>query len=321
MDKSLIARAVKYLTGFRKVASGHKSDSKELMLGDLDSESAQRGANLFDVTDEKIVSAELSGRMDMARFFVYSFKGSDQKDVVGMGIKGTQALYRKLYKAGPSVAPGSPQYAEDTVRVDGSGITPRDVIRVRCQTVIINPITKEHTPGVSTADNALWVWDREWRNGKSYKTGTGKWIEDKFFYQKALTKATRNAMQNQIDPLLMIDWMFRWLHEKRVLQLETNETKQLAAGGAIGKSRIDMFRARIFSIAEGAGMDMSKADTPDKIALSAWVAKWHKKSIHEITDPDEMMAVSNLLMDTQLHYGPGFAEAIRNGDKPAVPGV
>lgn len=305
-------------TGKGKLPGGHKSNDRALTLSDLSSEEAGVGARMFEVADERVVAAELSGRMDLGRFFVYAFKGKDQKDVVGMGIKGTQTLFRKLYKAGPSVAEGFPQYAEDTLKLTFAGST-QEVRRVRCQTVIVNPLTKERTPGVSTADNYTWIWDREWRNGKSYKKDTGRWEEDRFYYQKALTKATRNAMQGQIDPIQLIDWMFRWLKEKRVWQLEQDESRAMVAGGAVGVNRLDMFRKRIFNILSGGGLDMSGEDTPDKKAFHAWMLKWHKRTVSQITEPDEMRAVGNMLQDTQIHYGEKFADHIRQGGSPVVP--
>ena len=320
---NLIARVMKLLRAgvssrIPRLPGGHKSTDTALTLGDLSSDEAQDGANLFDITDERVISAELAGRMDLSRYFVYAFRSRDQKDVVGMGIKGTQALYRKCYRAGPSVAPGAPQYFESEYDYPaGGGKTANKIQRVRCQTIIINPITKEHTPGVSTADSAMWVWDYDYNSGK--RKDTGRWEEDKFYYQKALTKATRNAMQFQIDPILLMDWLFRWLREKRVLQLDLTNQKAMAKGGAIESDRLGLFRKRIFSIAETGGMDMSGDETPDKQALRAWVKKWLKKNISDINDADEMRSLGNLLMDTHLKLGDKFPEHIRAGGAPVIP--
>lgn len=146
---------------------------------------------LFDLADEEQIIAELSGRV--TEKFVYELKGvkdAHGNPVTGLSYAGTNWACREYAKQGEVIRViGKPDYQVDPTDPDYVLIT------VMAQRFAVHPETGKET-ALDTAPGAKRQWRKmkraKWENGQ--KAGD-EIVDDPFFWEKGLSKATRNAKQ------------------------------------------------------------------------------------------------------------------------------
>lgn len=177
----------------------------------------------FDLADEQQIIAEMSGRVTDK--FVYTFKQNGQ-NVDGLSYSGTNWACREYAKQGEVI-----RIVDKSFTVDETN--PEYVI----VTVIAQRYAVNRETGKEVAlDNTIGV-KRQWRMMKKKKYDEGgreagyEIVEDPFFWEKATSKAIRNAKQGLIPVDIVKELIKQALAKKNGQEIQPRTTPGKQQGG------------------------------------------------------------------------------------------
>lgn len=185
----------------------------------------------FDLADEQQIIAEMSGRVTDK--FVYTFKQNGQ-NVDGLSYSGTNWACREYAKQG------------EVIRIVDKAFT---VDETNPEYVIVTVIAQRYAVNRETGkevalDNTIGV-KRQWRMMKKKKYDEGgreagyEIVEDPFFWEKATSKAIRNAKQGLIPVDIVKELIKQALAKKngQEIQPRTPQGKQQGRGAQTQKQQ------------------------------------------------------------------------------------
>ena len=181
---------------------------------------------IFDLADEDQIVAELQGRVtDKYVYELKGMRGEDGKPIVGLSYAGTNWACREYAKRG------------EIIRVDKNAIDyqvdPTNdqyvLITVIAQRFALNMETGKEIP-LDTAPGLKRQWTKMkrgvWENSVKVRDEI---VDDPFFWEKGLSKATRNAKQALIPTDIVKELIAKALEQKN------NPSARPAAAAPAGK--------------------------------------------------------------------------------------
>jgi len=177
----------------------------------------------LDLADEQQIIAEMSGRVTDK--FVYTFKQNGQ-NVDGLSYSGTNWACREYAKRG------------EVIRIVDKSFT---VDETNPEYVIVTVIAQRYAVNGETGkevalDNTIGV-KRQWRMMKKKKYDEGgreagyEIVEDPFFWEKATSKAIRNAKQGLIPVDIVKELIKKALEKKNGQEIQTRAPQGKQGGG------------------------------------------------------------------------------------------
>jgi hypothetical protein len=185
----------------------------------------EQHAEIFDLADEEQIVSQLQGRV--SEKFVYELKGvKDERGqpVRGLSFAGTNWACREYAKQGEVIRiVGKPEYAVDPTDPDYV------LVSVMAQRFAVHPETGRES-ALDTQPGLKRQWRKmkrnKWENG--HKVGE-EFFEDPFFWEKGLSKATRNAKQALIPTDIVLQLITQALKNK--------QSQGVPPDGSRGRSR------------------------------------------------------------------------------------
>jgi hypothetical protein len=282
-------------------------------LGELPQEDQPEALAALEKADERTIAEELAGLSDLAKFMVYviKFKTKNKdpktgktiyKPVFGLSINGVRSLGKKFCPGGfdpQPLVPGAPIFVDVDYELM-FGNTKKMVRYCRAGVKMVNKKTGEATMGIAHQEMMAVRYSNE---DVRYE------VFDIHYVQKALTKAQRKGIEDQIEPEKRFRYLYRWLAEReKVLQIDHEREEQQKAitykAPVTGK---DTMRNRVFAICGQAGMDTNaEAGT-----IKAFVARAWQKPFGDLTQDEYQKAGDQ--METQIAKAgkEAFCKALR----------
>lgn len=181
--------------------------------------------DMFELADEHQIISELQGRV--TEKYVYELKGmKDERGqpITGLSYAGTNWACREYAKRGEVIRiVGKPEFALDPTDPDYV------LVSVMAQRFSVHPETGRES-ALDTAPGLKRQWRKMKKNiwEKGQKVGE-EFFEDPFFWEKGLSKATRNAKQALIPTDIV----------KQIIEhaLKNKQTHGVPPDGSHGRSR------------------------------------------------------------------------------------
>ena len=241
----------------REVTTDAGKKVEILLLGDVPEESRKKAIAAFERSDDQVVVNGLATGSE-AGSYLYAYKDSKDKVIVGLSLPGTRALFEETYEKQPI-----PNVVEV---VRSSHPNPAHILPDGTHSLIhVRSVTIQTPDGIRAVGEVAQPEYGGKRDG-------GFWYNDHSIPQ-ALSKATRNAMRNAVA-LSRATAFLKKLVDEWVGQTDDGEIKKRKEPRSMGKVKVltekdakppasndparIQLRSRLFMLAGQAGLDVNK---------------------------------------------------------------